>query len=94
MKKNAIYDLVKTNSRKIPLIHLQQTDSKSERSWTFTKDHNKQGIVKLKNVFDYIDDTNKQECKIILDVIPSFEISNEEAIEELKTSLNFIKEFI
>lgn len=96
LKLSSIHNLINKDSQEIPLIHLQQTDGTSNFSWTFTKDHNKQGIVNLKNVFEYIDDINKEGCKskIILDVIPSFEITHEKAIEELKDSLKFIKEFI
>jgi sugar phosphate isomerase/epimerase len=76
-----------------PVVHVQQTDGMSDHHWPFTKEYNRQGIIKIDRVLESLDKSGLKEVVLILEAIHAFECEEHKVLEDLDESFEYLKRF-
>lgn len=69
------------------LIHVQQTDGKGDRHWPFTPAFNEQGIIRVPDVVQAMQEGGCRELPIVFEVFHAFEAPDETVLDELTASV-------
>lgn len=70
-------------------IHLQQTDGIADRHWHFTDELNRSGIIDRARIGEIVERLPQSEVELMLECVTAFESSDTEALDELRTSLDY-----
>jgi D-erythrulose 1-phosphate 3-epimerase len=70
-------------------IHLQQSDASGDRHWPFTVQRNREGRIDAPKVLTILDGTQLDEIVLVLEIIPSFEASDDSVLSDMKTSVQY-----
>ncbi len=77
-----------------PVIHLQQTDGKADRHWPFTPEYNKRGVIHPRKIVEAIEKSGAKKAFLALEVIHSFEKSENIVLKDLKKSVQYVRDHI
>ena len=83
------YAWLKKIAKYCPVIHLQQTDGKFDRHWSFTEENNKNGIIEPKRVIDAINESGAKDVYLIFELIHAFEARESDVLDDLKKSVEY-----
>ena len=84
------YAWLKKVANLCPVIHLQQTDGKFDRHWSFTEVNNKNGIIDARRVIDAINESGaKDDVYLIFELIHAFEARESDVLDDLKKSVEY-----
>ena len=92
--KKEDYSWIKDLGTSLDVIRLQQTDGKDARFQLFSAEKNKLGAVNIDTLIRNIEDSGIKDCKFIIEVKPSYEINSEKVIEDLKSTVKYVKDRI
>jgi sugar phosphate isomerase/epimerase len=76
-----------------PTIHLQQTDGLWDRHWSFTKAHNREGVVKMDKVIEALEQSGAEEVYLFPELIHPFEFPEDQLLEELDETYEHLKQY-
>jgi sugar phosphate isomerase/epimerase len=76
-----------------PTIHLQQTDGLWDRHWSFTKAHNREGVVKMDKVIEALEQSGAEEVYLFPELIHPFEFPEDQLLEELDETYEYLKQY-
>jgi sugar phosphate isomerase/epimerase len=79
---------------KIVEVQLQQTDGHGDHHWQFSTARNRDGIVDATKLLRALDTTTSGEIRLILEIIPPGEQSDDEVLTELKESVAYWRDAI
>ena len=77
-----------------PALHLQQMDGIWDRHWSFTKEHNAEGVVKMDKVLEALEQSGAEEVYLFPELIHAFEFEEEKLLEEMDESYQYLKQFV
>ena len=77
-----------------PALHLQQMDGIWDRHWSFTKEHNAEGVVKMDKVLEALEQSGAEEVYLFPELIHAFEFEEEKLLEEMDESYEYLKQFV
>ncbi len=89
-----IYKWIAALGKHCPVVHLQQTDGIMDRHWSFTKENNAKGIIKLDKILEALDKSGLKEVYLFPELIHPFEYDENKLLDELDESIAYIKTFI
>ena len=72
-----------------PVIQLQQSDAEGDHHWPFTERANAVGRIDAHRVLDAISRSGATEVSLILEIIPSFEANDDEALADMVASAQY-----
>ena len=76
-----------------PSIHMQQTDRKGSRYWTFTEENNAQGVIIPERVLEAIEASGAEEVILVFEFFFSAHaLSDESALDGMKKSVDYWRE--
>ena len=76
-----------------PSIHMQQTDRKGSRHWTFTEENNAQGVIVPERVLEAIEASGAEEVVLVFEFFFSAHaLSDESALDDMKKSVDYWRE--
>jgi sugar phosphate isomerase/epimerase len=74
---------------RIAEVQLQQTDGQGDHHWQFSAARNREGIVDASKLLRALDTATSGEIRLILEIIPPGEQSDDEVLAELKESVDY-----
>jgi len=77
-----------------PAIHLQQMDGVWDRHWSFTKEHNAEGVVQMDKVIKALEESGAREVYLFPELIHAFEFEEEKLLNELDESYEYLKQYV
>jgi sugar phosphate isomerase/epimerase len=93
-RDNDPYEWLRMLGAVSPCVHLQQTDGKADRHWSFTQDHNKVGLIEGEKVISSLDMSGAGDGYLFLEMCPAFEQKDDEVVAELLESAKYWKQFL
>jgi sugar phosphate isomerase/epimerase len=75
----------------IQIIHLQQTDGRLDRHWSFTEQNNEIGTIDPNKLFEALEKTEKDQIVLLLEIGHPFEQEDTLVLKELKASVDYWK---
>ena len=81
-------------SGRIAEVQLQQTDGQGDHHWQFSAARNREGIVDAARLLRALDTTTSGEIRLILEIIPPGEQSDDEVLAELTESVAYWRDAI
>ncbi len=72
-------------------VQLQQSDGLADRHWPFTPERNEAGRIDPGRVLDTLAGAGAEDVLLVLEVIPAFELDDEQVLAELRTSAELWK---
>ena len=79
---------------RIAEVQLQQTDGQGDHHWQFSAARNLEGIVDAARLLRALDTTTSGEIRLILEIIPPGEQSDDDVLAELKESVGYWRDAI
>jgi sugar phosphate isomerase/epimerase len=76
-----------------PTIHLQQMDGVWDRHWSFTKAHNREGVIKMDKVVEALEESGAEEVYLFPELIHPFEFPEDQLLEELDETYEHLKQY-
>jgi|SRR5271157_1416599 len=77
-----------------PIVHIQQTDGEADHHWSFTKEHNAQGIIKFDKVLNSLEKSGLKEVWIFPEFFYGTDIDDSKLLDEIDESFEYIKGYI
>ncbi len=77
-----------------PVVHLQQTDGRTDRHWYFTEEYNKKGIIRGDRVVSALDRSGARSAYLFFECIGPFEQPEEEVVRDMVQSIKYWKNFV
>ncbi|GIO11563.1 xylose isomerase [Cohnella xylanilytica] len=77
-----------------PIVHLQQTDGRYDRHWTFTEENNGRGIIEAERVLDALRRSRAKEAFLLLEVGHPFEENDHRVRKEVEASVAYWRDAI
>ncbi len=77
-----------------PIIHIQQTDGKADRHWPFTKEYNKQGIIRFDKVLESLEKSGLEEVWIFPEFFYGTDADEEKVLADIDESIAYLKKLI
>ena len=74
---------------KIAEVQLQQTDGQGDHHWQFSAARNRAGIIDAARLLQALEATTAADVRLILEIIPPGEQSDDEVLAELKESVEY-----
>jgi D-erythrulose 1-phosphate 3-epimerase len=74
---------------RIAEVQLQQTDGKGDHHWQFSAARNRAGVIDAGNLLQTLEATTVGDVRLILEIIPPGEQSDDEVLAELKESVDY-----
>jgi D-erythrulose 1-phosphate 3-epimerase len=75
-----------------PVVQLQQSDAEGDHHWPFTERYNAIGRIDADRVIDALGAGGVEESTLLLEVIPPFEQSDEDVLDDLARSVQYWRE--
>jgi sugar phosphate isomerase/epimerase len=75
-----------------PVVQLQQSDADGDHHWPFTDRYNAVGRIAADRVIDALGEGGVEESALLLEVIPPFEQSDDEVLDDLARSVEYWRE--
>ena len=73
-----------------PAIHIQQTDGKGSRHWSFTEENNARGIIVPEKVFEAVEASGAERNILVFEYFYSAHaLSDESVVDSMKVSVEF-----
>lgn len=72
-----------------PVVQLQQSDAEGDHHWPFTKEANARGRIDAGRVLEALGRSGAERVTLILEIIPTFESSDDQVLDELAESVEF-----
>jgi D-erythrulose 1-phosphate 3-epimerase len=79
---------------RIAEVQLQQTDGLGDHHWQFTAARNRAGVIDAAKLLQALETTTSGDIRLILEIIPPGEQSDDEVLAELKESVDYWREAI
>jgi sugar phosphate isomerase/epimerase len=79
---------------RIAEVQLQQTDGRGDHHWQFTAERNTAGIIDATKLLGTLESTMSGDTRLILEIIPPGEQSDDEVLAELKESVGYWRKAI
>jgi D-erythrulose 1-phosphate 3-epimerase len=79
---------------KIAEVQLQQTDGQGDHHWQFSAARNRAGIIDAARLLQALEATTAADVRLILEIIPPGEQSDDEVLAELKESVAYWRQAI
>ncbi len=80
--------------RESPVVHLQQTDGRTDRHWYFTEEYNKMGIIRPDKVISALERNGLDETYLFFECIGPFEQPGDHVVESMVESVRYWKNFL
>ena len=77
-----------------PMIHLQQMDGTWDRHWTFTKEHNAEGVIRMEKVVEALEQSGAEDVYLFPELIHPFEFPEDMLLEELDESYEYLRQYV
>jgi hypothetical protein len=74
---------------RIAEVQLQQTDGRGDHHWQFSAARNRAGVIDATKLLETLDATTVGDVRLILEIIPPGEQSDDEVLAELKESVDY-----
>lgn len=71
------------------IIHLQQTDGKSDHHWPFIPEYNENGIIKPREILKLIKDSSDHKIDLIFELLHGCDVNAEKIISDHKYSVDY-----
>jgi sugar phosphate isomerase/epimerase len=75
-------------------VQLQQTDGKGDHHWQFSAARNRAGVIRAAQLLQTLEATTVGDVRLILEIIPPGEQSDDEVLAELKESVDYWRQAI
>jgi hypothetical protein len=76
-----------------PIVHIQQTNGKADCHWSFTKENNDKGIIKMDKVLTALEKSGLKEVTIFPEFFYGTDVLEEKILEEIDESWEYLKKF-
>lgn len=76
-----------------PVVHIQQTTGKADCHWSFTKENNAKGIIRMEKVLESLDKSGLKEVTIFPEFFYGTDMDDEKILEEIDESWDYLKPF-
>jgi sugar phosphate isomerase/epimerase len=76
-----------------PIVHIQQTNGKADCHWSFTKENNKKGIIRIEKVLNALGKSGLKEVVIFPEFFYGTDVLDERILDEIDESWDYLKEF-
>jgi hypothetical protein len=70
-----------------PVVHLQQTDGKADRHWSFSPEHNAAGIIEPRRVIEIVRSSPLDRVLLLFEISHAFDTPEARIIEEHRASV-------
>jgi sugar phosphate isomerase/epimerase len=79
---------------RIAEVQLQQTDGLGDHHWQFSEARNRAGVIDAAKLLQTLETTTSGDIRLILEIIPPGEQSDDEVLAELKESVEYWRQAI
>lgn len=76
-----------------PVVHLQQTDGRTDRHWPFTAEYNRVGIIQPQKVISALDASGSSETRFYFECLGPFEQPVDDVVRDMVESVRYWKSF-
>jgi hypothetical protein len=76
-----------------PIVHIQQTNGKADCHWSFTKENNAKGIIKMDKVLESLEKSGLKEVTIFPEFFYGTDFNDARILEEIDESWEYLKPF-
>jgi hypothetical protein len=77
-----------------PVVHLQQTDGKADRHWSFSAEHNAAGIIEPRRVLDIVRRSPLDRVLLLFELSHGFDTPEHRIIDEHRASVDAWKTWL
>ncbi len=77
-----------------PVVHLQQTDGKTDRHWPFTAEYNHMGIILPQKVISALDASGSSRTELYFECLGPFEQPVNDVVRDMVESVRYWKSFV